>query len=591
VISEEIIQRIIDENDIVDVITESGVRLKRSGRNYFGLCPFHHENSPSFSVSPEKQIFKCFGCGEAGNVIGYVMKNKNMSYYDTLKYLAERVNIQVEENKAEIENKKRIQRFYDINVDAARYFFSNLMKNKEALSYFTGRGIELGTIKSFGLGYALDSWGELLKYLKSKKYTDKEILSLGLAIEGKNNRIYDRFRNRVIFPVFDYKGNVIGFGGRVLDDSKPKYLNSPESRIFEKRKNLYGLNFAIKKGLKDYVIIVEGYMDAISLHQFGVTNVVATLGTALTTEQAKLLKRYVNKVIIAYDADFAGQSATMRGLKILKEAGFLVYVLRIPEGKDPDEYIRNNGKLAFVKLVEAAESLTEYRISSLEGNFNIDKQEEKIAFINEAANVLKESDPIERDIYVKKLAEKTYISEQAIYDKIAEKGINANLEQQEYNFGDNGQNLYLEKGYIKAERALLKILLQKEEYTKFIVDNISVEEMILDSHKFLYNLILGCMDVSFEEKVKSVQLKCTDNDSFKELTHILLEEINYEEVEVEKLIEDYILSIKKNNLEIKKRELVKKIKQCEAAGDIQETIVYVKELEEIQRNLKSFTNA
>lgn len=246
IISEEIIQKVKDSNDIVDIISEN-VKLRRSGKNYIGLCPFHNEKTPSFSVSQEKQIFRCFGCGEGGNVITFIMKYKNLDFIEAVKYLAERANIEIKaENYSTIRNKDINEKLYKINIDAARYFFTQLKRNKNAVSYFLNRGISNATIKKFGLGYAPDGWDNLLKFLKHKGYSELDMLNAGLIIKSEKGTFYDRFRNRVIFPVFDYKGNVIGFGGRVLDDSKPKYLNSPETAIFKKGTNLFGLNFAIK---------------------------------------------------------------------------------------------------------------------------------------------------------------------------------------------------------------------------------------------------------------------------------------------------------------------------------------------------------
>ncbi|MGL5352987.1 MAG: DNA primase, partial [Clostridium sp.] len=331
-ISEEILEKIKEQSDIVDVISET-VKLKRSGRNFSGLCPFHNEKSPSFSVSQDKQIYKCFGCGEAGNVITFVMKNKNLPFIDAVKYLGEKANIVIQDESGK-RNKttEKKELMYKVNVEAARFYFANLMNTKGSKEYFLNRGIKEETIKKFGLGFAKDSWNNLIFHLRKKGFNDELLLEAGLvSTSEKTGNKYDRFRNRVMFPVFDYSGKVIGFGGRVLDDSKPKYLNSPETLVFQKGTNLYGLNFAIKNKIPDrYFIIVEGYMDLITLHQYGITNVVASLGTALTTNQARLLKRYADKVIISYDADVAGQTATLRGLEILREAGFDVRVLNIP---------------------------------------------------------------------------------------------------------------------------------------------------------------------------------------------------------------------------------------------------------------------
>jgi DNA primase len=416
-ISDEIIEKIKYENDIVDVISES-VRLKRAGRNYLGLCPFHHEKTPSFSVSPEKQIYKCFGCGEAGNVITFVMKLKNKSFPEACEYLAEKASIEMKTDNRYDNQKAKYNKMYEINVEAARFFFNNLKNNNVAKEYFFNRGINQKTINKFGLGYSLNNWNGVLNYLKSKGYTELDMLSLGLISKSPKGRYYDLFKNRVMFPVFNVRGKVIGFGGRVFGDTKPKYLNSPETILFKKGTNLYGLNLAIKDLSEKKIIIVEGYMDCISLHQYGITNTVASLGTALTGKQAKLLKRYTDEVIISYDADAAGQAATLRGLEILKNEGFLIKVLTVPKGKDPDEFIKINGKEAFLELIKNALPLIEYKIEKCGEGVNFEDREQMIKYVGRVAQVIVNLDPIEKDVYIKKISEKTNVNEQAIYDVI-----------------------------------------------------------------------------------------------------------------------------------------------------------------------------
>ena len=389
-ISEEILEKIKSQNDIVDVISER-VRLKKAGRNFTGLCPFHNEKTPSFSVSQEKQIYKCFGCGEAGNVISFVMKEKNLPFIEAVKYLANRANIPLEIGNGEkSKSAKKKDLLYRVNVEAAKFFFSNLMNNKNAKEYFLNRGIKEETIKKFGLGFANDSWNNLMFYLRKKGVSDILLEEAGLiSVNKEKGRKYDRFRNRVMFPVFDYQGKVIGFGGRVLDDSKPKYLNSPETLVFQKGTNLYGLNFALKHNMNErYFVIVEGYMDLISLHQYGITNVVASLGTALTINQARLLKRYADKVVISYDADMAGQMATLRGLEVLRTAGFDVRVLSIPQGKDPDEYVRSNGKEAFLKLINSAAPLIDYRIKKAEDGIDFRNSQSVILYAKRIMEII-----------------------------------------------------------------------------------------------------------------------------------------------------------------------------------------------------------
>lgn len=586
IISEEIIQRIKESNDIVDVISES-VRLKRSGRNYTGLCPFHHEKTPSFSVSSEKQIFKCFGCGEAGNVITFVMKNKNLDFVEAVKLLAERANIEIEAANFKDTKRKNInEKLYKINAEAGRYFFSALKTNKNAMSYFLKRGVIENTIRKFGLGYAAEGWNNLITFLKHKGYTELDMLNAGLIIKSPKNSFYDRFRNRVMFPVFDYKGNVIGFGGRVLDDSKPKYLNSPETAVFKKGTNLYGLNFAIKDLKEKMIIIVEGYMDCISLHQHGITNVVASLGTALTQNQAKLLKRYVDKVIISYDADLAGQNATLRGLEILKNEGFDIRVLIIPKGKDPDEFVKSNGREAFLKLIDNALPLIEYRIKRLNEGVDFNNPEMLEEYAKNAAEIIRDLNPIEKDIYVKKISESTGIKEQAIYDLISSE-IQKNVNKVgNMNTVDNfGQKLYLEPSYIKAERSILKLMHTREDAYKYISENFSEDDFILESHKKIYNLIKENIEFEINKRQNTIELKCSDIDSSREWVELLELKLLYNSDDYIKFIDDCFKEIKRYKLEKSMKSIIKQIRKHEENKEIEDSMKLTQQLMVIQQEL------
>lgn len=580
-ISEEILEKIKEENDIVDIISES-VRLKKAGRSFSGLCPFHNEKSPSFSVSQEKQIYKCFGCGESGNVITFVMKNKNMNFIDAVKYLADRANILLEDEKRVNPTAKKKELLYKVNVEAGRFFFSNLRSNKMAMEYFLNRGIRQETIKRFGLGYAKDSWNSLLFHLRKLGFSENILLEAGLVLTSeKTGNKYDRFRNRVMFPVFDYRGKVIGFGGRVLDDSKPKYLNSPETLVFQKGTNLYGLNFAIKSNMKErYFIIVEGYMDLISLHQHGITNVVASLGTALTVNQARLLKRYADKVIISYDADVAGQTATMRGLEILKDVGFDVRVLSIPQGKDPDEYVRSNGRDAFMKLINEAEGLIDYRIKKAGENINFKDSNDLVKYSKKVTEILAKVNPIEKDIYIKKISENTGIREQALYDLLS-KEMTKNIKNQEFmnNKEESGTKLYKEPAFIKAERSLLKLCLE-EEYFDYISQLISQDELILPEHKEIFSIIK-------EAKKGSINNIVTFLESKSENIKVIEEVVKIKEQQVltgkdnKKLIQDLIKQIDSYKLNQKLKELKQKQKLLEAQGKIEESIQIAIELKNL----------
>ena len=583
-ITEETIERIKQESDIVDVISET-VRLKRSGRNYMGLCPFHNEKSPSFSVSQDKQIYKCFGCGEAGNVLTFVMKQKNLNFIDACKYLAERANIPLDFGNGE-ESKlvKKKDLLYKVNVEAARYFFSNLQRDKISKEYFTNRGIKEVTIKRFGLGYAKDGWQNLINYLKKRGYSESIMLEAGLVSRSQKGRIYDRFRNRVIFPVFNIKGDVIGFGGRVLDDSKPKYLNSPETLVFQKGTNLYGLNFAIKNKMEErYFVIVEGYMDLISLHQYGITNVVASLGTALTVNQARLLKRYADKVIISYDADIAGQTATLRGLEILKEAGFDVRVLQIPQGKDPDEFVRSNGKDAFLKLINKAESLISYRLNKAKEGINFNDKGSLIKYGNRVAEILANLNPVEKDVYIKSISEDTGIKEQSLYDLIAMTR-NTKSDDLMNKKEEIGTKLYVEPGYIKAEKSLIKLMLEDDCYN-YINSNISSKDLNSKSHAKIFNLIKDGKEKGLKNINLHVEAGCDDVNSSKEW-------VNIRELRVlkaqdkERQIMDYIKEIKSFKLIQRREELKNKQKDLAQKGLIEESIKIALELNKINDALK-----
>ncbi len=419
--SDDFINQVCDANEIADLISEY-VPLKKSGRNLLGLCPFHNEKTPSFSVSAEKQFYHCFGCGEGGRVLDFVMKVEHLDFVEAVRFLAQRAHIPVPEPQDERVSRHTAtekEQLYGLNREAAIFFHDMLysVKGDNARSYFLNRGLTESTIKGFGLGYAPDSWDSLLKHLKQKGFSEPLIEKAGLA-GHKENRYYDSFRNRVMFPIIDLRGNVIGFGGRVLDDSKPKYLNSPESPVFSKSHNLYGLNFA-KNEKERHLIIVEGYMDVIALHQAGIKNAVAALGTAFTPDHAKLIKRYADKVTLCFDSDEAGQKATARCIEIMSGQQIKVNVLMQNEAKDPDEYIKKIGRDSFLERIEQAPVQVEYRILRLRERYDLDDVEQKIAFVHEAAMVFSsiESD-VELELYVKKLSADTGVSSEAVFSEI-----------------------------------------------------------------------------------------------------------------------------------------------------------------------------
>ncbi len=418
------IDELKNQINIVDVIGRE-VSLKRAGSSYKGLCPFHSEKTPSFSVNEEHQYYHCFGCGEKGDVIRFVEKHNNLSFTEAVEKLCEDYGIKMPERNSG----PRIdyEKYYEINRKAARFFFRKLTSGPNpGYTYIRHRGIKDETIAKFGLGYAPNEWNSLMNHLKEQGVSTDDMLKLGLIQQGRKG-YYDKFRNRVIFPIINTNGKVIGFGGRALGDSKPKYLNSSESDIFLKKNNLYALNIT-KKDIsdEDKVLMVEGYMDVISLYQSGVRNVTASLGTALTENQGRLVSRYTKNVVLSYDADNAGINAAMRGIDIIQKAGCRVRVLQINDGKDPDEFVQKNGKEAFLQLIQDALPATDFRLNILRRGYDFSSDEQVLQYIRRCVPVLEGLSPVEKDMYIRKLAAEFHISEYAISGEIrADSGQNA----------------------------------------------------------------------------------------------------------------------------------------------------------------------
>lgn len=600
-IPEDIIDRIRESNDIVDVISEY-VSLKKKGRNYFGLCPFHNEKTPSFSVLQDKQIYHCFGCGEGGNVISFIMKYKNLGFIDAVTMLAERANIVIPEGNKDIDNEKISlkENLFKICREAAKFFYINLQRSSSGLEYFGSRGIGYDIIKKFGLGYSPDSWNSLLKYLTSKGYSEDLIEQAGLVIRKSNKSgYYDRFRNRVMFPVFDVRGKIIGFGGRVTDDSKPKYLNSPETPVFNKGNNLYGLNLATKSNMNRRIIIVEGYMDVIALHQYGITNAVASLGTALTKEQAKLLKRYGDEVIICYDSDTAGQAATLRGLDVLVDAGCSVSILNIPKGKDPDEFIRTEGKEAFINCMNNSMPLMEYRIKRKSEGFDISTTEGKIGFIKSCAQELTEiNDPIAVDAYINKLSAETGIAAPALYDELSRQRSMKERNRKEsdghingksrYNNNIDGQKLYLENAYIKAEKFILYILYEKKEYFEVVEKILSCEDFNDDVYRKVAYIIYDKLKRNQDIVPAHIISEFKTTEEMKKASEIFSDHIIVDVHNINTIINDYINLINKQKLMNRKDSLALKLKEFEGKGDVRQSVQLLKEIVEIEKQLRMY---
>ena len=563
--SEELIDEIRNSNDIVDIISQY-VILKRSGRNFFGLCPFHKEKTPSFSVSPDKQIFHCFGCGAGGNVIHFISKIENVDFKESLEILADRVGIKLPtlENNVDSKRLELKEKVYEINKLVATYYHETLYKPqaKPAQEYVKKRKLDNKTLKEFCIGYA-ENANVLYKMLKEKGFTEEEILASDLVIK-KGNSYVDRFKNRLIFPIQDIRNRFIAFGGRVLDNSLPKYINSPENIVYSKARNLYGLNVA-KNTKTRKLIIVEGYMDTVSLHQRGIDNVVASCGTALTEAQGRLLRKYAEKVIISYDSDSAGQAATLRGLEILNNLGCDIRILQMEGAKDPDEYVIKYGNGRFNDLVENAISLVEFKIKVLKKGLNIENTNDKIKFMNEIAKILGGVDnKIEQEIYIDKISSDYNISKEAIY---------AQINKNEYSNNKGSKILEssnIRKPIIKKQETKVNSELEKRE-------NIIIS-LLIDGGEEVYNKIKDIINPNdfkseanqkimrrlYEEFEKGnsninslVDMFADDEQVVNALTGIMADD--YEIEDNKKALEDVINNYQKEKLMARRNEIIQSL--------------------------------
>ncbi len=406
--------------DIYDVVSRY-VPLKKSGANYFGVCPFHNEKTPSFSVSRDKQIYHCFGCGAGGGVINFIMRIENMTVPEAVRHLADLVGMEVPEESGRDQFRARRQRLTDLATDAARHYVAMLYgpQGQAGREYLLGRGLRPATLKHFGLGFAPEGWDGLIRAMTAKGYTKSELMECGLVVQNQSGGVYDRFRNRVMFPIIDIRGKVIAFGGRVMDDSTPKYLNSSDTPIFNKSRNMFAMNFA-KKTKRNYFLLAEGYMDVIALHQAGFDCAVASLGTSLTEEQARLMAaRGKEEVVICYDSDEAGKKAAQRAIDILGRSGLKVRVLRMNGAKDPDEYIRKNGPEAFENLLRRSYTDIEYRLADIRGRYDLEEAEGRVEYLQEAARYLATvPSEVEREIFGRTVAKEAGVSEQAMLAEV-----------------------------------------------------------------------------------------------------------------------------------------------------------------------------
>lgn len=544
--------------DIVDVISDY-VQLKQSGKNFKGLCPFHQEKTPSFNVNPDRQFYYCFGCGAGGDVFNFLMDIENITFQESLKILARRVGMVIPEETA-LDRKHITERekLFEINQLAARFYHYLLMKKDVAVTavqYLSQRGFTIDDMKEYRLGYAPEGWRSLLNFLTERGYSQKELVKSGLVLPGKNNSFYDRFRGRVIFPIFNLRGEVLAFGGRIINNKNknqqgftPKYLNSPDTLIYKKGENLYGLNWARNEMRQaDEAVMMEGYTDVLSAHRSGINTAVASLGTALTAEQARLLKRYVSTVYISYDADTAGARATLRGLDILKNEGLNVRVIKLPEGTDPDEYIKSEGTDLFLNLKKRALTLMDFKIEQLVKQFDLSKTDEKVKLTRALINLLVETkDRIERELYLQRIAERFQFDPEIIKKELNRSIYNKDGKIRDKNFG----NRYTKKdnetkpnnNINKIEKLLIKIYIDNPEYSG-VIDNYLIPEFFSEDTREMVDILRNNKDMGINQlldKIKDNTLK----SKFYEITIAQTKKANKEKVE--KILTKFIFYLKHN---------------------------------------------
>ncbi|WDV44512.1 DNA primase [Clostridiaceae bacterium M8S5] len=595
-LSDELIEKIKEDNDIVDVISDY-IELNKAGVNYKACCPFHQEKTPSFVVSPSKQIYHCFGCGEGGDVISFISKYLNIDFKESAEILADRAGIVINEkdDNNKVANKKKL--LFQINKEAAIYFYKNLRNNYKAINYLKNRQIDSDMIKAFGLGYALDDWEDLKRYLVSKGYKEELIYEAGLIIKRNNNNgYYNRFRNRIIFPIINNKNKIIGFGGRVIDKALPKYLNSPDTPVFNKRYNVYGANNLSKHSENNKILLTEGYMDTITLYKYGFKNAVASLGTAFTKEQAEFLKKYKKDIYICYDSDTAGQKAVSLAFEIFNQVGIKAKAVIFNKAKDPDEYLRKFGPSMFNELLANSLNYIDYKIYLYRKLYNIQTPEGKINFTEEVIKLLATvKSSVERDVYIKKISKETGISPEAINRdsyKLMNDGKDKYIKKQyRYNNKDRISPVKntLQLGYISAESNLINLLITNKNvydkiFTEFMTDdfldevNISLAEKIYEIYQTENYIDLNVL-----------KSKCNDEELNK-LNTILDTDIKINYNNKDKAIEDYISIIKMQKLKITKDEVKNKIKLIELKEtktdeDIKELKLLLQQLIDIKEKI------
>lgn len=521
-ISDTFLQELKNNSEIESVVS-SYVHLKKHGRIEKGLCPFHSEKSPSFTVYPESQSFYCFGCGAGGDVITFIRRIENLEYVEAVKFLAQRAGMPMPEDTKDDGVSKLKTRILEINRTLARFYHACLRQpiGKTGLDYLHNRGLPNKTIVRFGLGFAPDSWDSALRHLRSKGFTEDEMLAAAVVQRGRKGGLYDQFRNRVMFPIIDLRGNVIGFGGRIMEDGRgPKYLNSSDTPVFKKSRNLFALNFA-KATKRSGLILCEGYMDVIAMHQAGFDNAVATLGTALTAEQSRLIAQYTDHVTLSYDSDGPGQAATRRAVGLLSEVGVKIRVLTIDGAKDPDEYIKKFGAERFSILLEGASNATEYAISRIKHKYDVESADGKVAFLREFVALMAQvPNPVERDIYLSKTAEELGVEKGAVTAQLKYE-LKRSAKRQKRNPAElkvysevrvtpQKQDIQRARNikYALAEDKLIAILMKNPDYYEHVIERIKLEDFVTDRNREIARVLFDRLqkDQSVELTMLSSQL-------------------------------------------------------------------------------------
>ncbi len=561
--SSEIIDEIRQSNDIVEVIGQY-ITLKRSGRNYFGLCPFHNEKSPSFSVSPDKQIFHCFGCGVGGDVFSFVSKINGMNFYETIQTLAERANITLPilDNNADSAREEFKRKVYKVNEFAAEYYHKKLYEpsSKTAQEYVKKRKLSNETLKSFKIGFS-GNFNELYQELTKQGFQEAEILESGLVNKNENGTYIDRYRKRLMFPICDARGKIIAFGGRVLDDSKPKYINSPENIVYSKGRHLFGLNVAKKYDIKKRLLVVEGYMDVISLHQRGITNVVAALGTALTESQGYLLRNNTEQIILSFDSDQAGQTAINRSINILQNMGCDIRILQMEGAKDPDEYVLKFGSARFNKVMDNAISIIEFKVKNLKSKLNIENTNDRIKFLKEIAQLIAKIDStIEREVYIEKISKAYKISKEAVYAEVNKLTYTKTNEQKKLNESrrsitkvNKERKENVSEAVKNRENTIISLLLLGDSaITEIIKNTIKVED-----YQSQINKEIATKLYEEHEKGNSNINNILNEMSDEQQSHVTKFMIDDFEIEdKEKAIDDILQAYEKEKLNQRKLDLI-----------------------------------